>query len=392
MKHLIINCVAFVALCFVVSACKNGSNGSQQETGKRFAPEERTSSMTTQDRENAIAQKQSEQVVDFETLINSNGIRLSILQPIVAGDITQSVSDRLCMRMLEIASQNGISGMGGNPNFVLGVEINQTGRSATGSAPQRMTVQYEMLFKVMNAITGDVYGTAKQEVVGVGRSFEEATVNAANDIKNTAGIQEFLNSSSKRIIDWYNNNVSVIKNEVDKAEAQGDYAYALALLCSVPEQASSAYQYATQKQPSTLSGMLHKQATDMLGEMEGLIASLGDEFNPSVGAYFSLIPNDSPEYKTAQTLYAEYEKKCNARRSSLEAKAERDEQAARELEKIKMLYDHETDLTQKEVDKVKYQAQAQASAAAARSKPTGFFGSLGYAITSFTDVLLGGNK
>ena len=257
MKHLIINCVAFVALCFVVSACKNGSNASQQETGKIFAPKERTSSMTTQDLENAIAQKRTEQVLDFGALINSNGIRLSILQPIVAGDITQSVSDRLCMRMLEIASQNGISGMGGNPNFVLGVEINQIGRSATGSAPQRMTVQYEMLFKVMNAITGDVYGTAKQEVVGVGRSFEEASVNAANDIKNTAEIQEFLNSSSKRIIDWYNNNLSVIKNEVDKAEALGDYAYALAILGGVPEQAPTAYQYVTQKQPSTLSGMLH---------------------------------------------------------------------------------------------------------------------------------------
>jgi len=391
MKHLII-CIAFIALCFTFSACKNGSNTSQQEAGKRFAPKERTSSMTTQDRENAIAQKRSEQVVVFETLVNSHGVRLSILQPIVSGDITQSVSDRLSMRMLEIASQNGISGMGGNPNFVLGVEVNQTGRSVTGSAPQRMNVQYEMMFKVMNALTGDVYGTAKQNVAGVGRSFEEASVNAANEIKNTAEIQEFLNLSSKRIIDWYNNNVSVIKNEVDKAEGQGDYAYALAILGSVPEQASTAYQYITQKQPSTLSGMLHKQAADMLGEMEGQIASLGDEFNPSVGAYFSLIPKDTPEYKTAQTLYADYQKKCNARRASLEAKAERDEQAARELEKLKLLYDHETDLAQKEVDKVMYQARAQASAASARSKPTGFFGSLGYAITSFTDVLLGGNK
>jgi hypothetical protein len=394
MKHCIINGMAVLAMIFSFAACENGGNTqtAEQSTGKKFAPQERTSSMTAEERNAAIAQKKAELNVDIETLLDSRNLRISILQPIVKGDITDAVADRLSMKMLEIAAQNGISGLGTNPNIVMGAEIAQTGRAATGTAPQKMTVQYELLFKVMNAVTGDVYGVSKQEVMGVGNSFEEASLNAMNEIKNTPEIQAFLNTSSERIINWYNENVVAIKNEVEKAEAEGDFDYALAILGSVPEQATVAYQYVTEKQPKTLTAMLHKHAADMLGEVETALASSGDEFNPAVSAYFSLIPTDCPEHATAQKLYAEYERKCNARRAALEAKAERDEQAARELEKLKMQYENKEALAQIEAEKYKAQVEAKATAAASRNRPRGLFGALGYAVTEFTDAIFHGDE
>lgn len=410
MKSVFINGMALVAMSIALLACGNGGGNNsnnavnadsqtaqtevvaQKKPGKKFAPQERTSSLTDEERQAATAQKRAETTVSLESLFDSRNMRISVLQPITKGDVTNDVADRLSMKMLEIAAQNGISGLGTNPNFVMGVEVAQTARNATSTTPQKMTTQYALLFKVMNALTGDVYATANQDVMGVGNSFEEASFNAVNEVKNNAEMQAFLNTASDRIVSWYDSNVDVIKNEVAKAEAQGDYAYALAVLGSVPEQAKAAYKYVTEQQPKTLSGMLHKQATDMLSQMEGKIASLGDEFDPAVGAYFSLIPMDCPEYKTAQGLYANYEKKCNTRRAALEAKAERDEQAARELEKLKMLYEHEEELADREVDKVMYQAQAKASASAARSRPTGLFGSIGYAITSVTDALINSNN
>ena len=394
MKHCIINGMAVLAMIFSFAACENGGNTqtAEQSTGKKFAPQERTSSMTAEERNAAIAQKKAELNVDIETLLDSRNLRISILQPIVKGDITDAVADRLSMKMLEIAAQNGISGLGTNPNIVMGAEIAQTGRAATGTAPQKMTVQYELLFKVMNAVTGDVYATSKQEVMGVGNSFEEASLNAMNEVKNTPEMQAFLNTSSERIINWYNENVAAIKNEVEKAEVEGDFDYALAILGSVPEQATVAYQYVTEKQPKTLTAMLHKHAVDMLGEMEAALASSGDEFNPAVSAYFSLIPTDCPEHATAQKMYTEYEKKCNARRAALEAKAERDEQAARELEKLKMQYENKEALAQIEAEKFKAQVEAKATAAAARNRPRGLFGALGYAVTEFTDAIFHGDE
>ena len=393
MKHLIKNSLAALFITATMAACGNaGDNNSttEQNEGTRFAPQERTSSMTDEQRNDALNQKIAEQTLDFETLSDNRKLRISVLQPLTGGDVTDNVSDRLAMKMLEMASLNGISGMGTNPNIVLGAELHQTGRTATGTTTQKMTTQYEVYFKVMNAVTGDVYGVTKQEVMGVGNSFEEASLNAMNEIKNTSEMQAFLNGASDRIINWYNGNVNVVKNQVEQAEGEGDYALALAILSSVPEQATTAYKYVSGKRPKTQTALYRKQAAEMLGEMEALVASSGDNFNPAVGAYFRLIPMNAPEHSKAQKMYAEYKKKCDSRRTALEQKAKNDESAARELQKIQMLYDHEEELAQMEVKKVEAKWSARATAATARRQPRGLFGSIGYAITRTTDRIYDG--
>ncbi len=374
----IYNIIGIALIGCLVMSCSNG-----QKKGKSFNPEERTSSLSAEERDQRLAEKHSELGFDIDSMISSHGVKLSIVMPKVQGDITEEVSKRMAIKMLQIASQNGLSGLGTNPNFVLGAEISQTGRAATGTAPQKMIVEYEFTFKVMNAQTGDVYGTSMQEVQGVGNSFEEATLNAVKEIKNTPKMQKFLQTANDRILKWYDENLPAVKNQVQKAEGEGNYELALALLNSIPGQSSS-YKYVEEKQDALLKGMLHKRAADMLAEMESVLASSGDDFNPAVGAYFNLIPTDCPEHKTAQTMYAEYEKKCKERRATLEAKAERDEQAARELEKLQMLYDHEEQLASYEVDKVKAKYEGQA---AAKQKSKGFWGGLGDRILGGIDFL-----
>lgn len=389
MKHFFYIAFLALAVCAIISCSE------QQNSGTRFAPKEKESSLTDAQRERMIDELRAQMTGGLDTLLYSHGVKFGIVQPKIQGeDITQDIADRISMKMLQIASQNGISGLG-NFNFVLGAEIAQTGRSATATVPQKMTTRYELTFKVMNTVTGDVYASATQEIMGVGNSFVEANQNAVKEIKNTPQMQKMLQTASERIISWYNSNLQVVKNQVEKAEGEGDYALALSILNSIPEQATEAYRYVAEKQDGLLKGMLHKKAADMLDEMEAVLASSGDEFNPAVGAYFGLIPTDTPEHATAQKLYADYEKKCNERRVALEAKAERDEQAARELEKLKMLYDHETELTTIEADKIKtkYESEASARAAEAKAKAKsgssspGLFGALGGAISGVTDRL-----
>ena len=86
----------------------------------------------------------------------------------------------------------------------------------------------------------------------------------------------------------------------------------------------------------------------------------------------------------------------------MEDKAERDENAARELERLNMKYSHETELAELETRKVtaKYtcdeaarKAEADARVAVAQtnadakvqSKRNSFFGSIGYAISGTAD-------
>ena len=366
------------------------SCGGQQKQGTKFAPKERESSLSDSERQTAIAQKRAELLggLNLDTLLYSHGVKFSIVQPKVQGDdITQDISDRIVMKMLQMACQNGISGMGTDPGFVFGTEIAQTGRAATGTAPQKMTVQYQLTFKVMNTTTGDVYATATQDVMGVGNSFEEANQNFVKEIKNTTEIQKMLQTASERIIDWYNKNVQTVKNQIETAEGKGDYDLALALASSVPEQATAAFQYASSKMDALTKGLMHKKAADMLGEMTAAVASAGDVFDASIGAYFNLIPTDAPEHAKAQELYEAYTQKCKERRDALEAEAKRDAQAAREFEKFKMMQEHETELAEIEADKIKskYASMASAKAAAAKAKSSGLFGSIGDAISGTFD-------
>ena len=379
--------IGIALMTLVIASC-----GGQQKQGTKFAPKERESSLSDSERKAAIAQKKAELLggLNLDTLLYSHGVKFSIVQPKVQGeDITEDIANRISMKLLQMACQNGISGLGENPSFVFGTEIAQTGRATTGTSPQKMTVQYQLTYKVMNAATGDVYATATQNVMGVGNSFVEANQNFVNEIKNTPEIQKMLKTASERIIDWYNKNVQTVKNQIETAAGKGDYDLALAIASSVPEQATEAFKYASGKMDELTKGLMHKKAADMLGEMTAAVASADDDFDPSIGAYFKLIPTDVPEHAKAEELYKTYTQKCKERRDALEAKAEKDEAAARELEKFKMMQEHETELAQIEADKIKSKysslAAAKAAAAKAKGRSSGLFGSIGDAISGTFD-------
>ena len=378
MKKILL--IASVAMLLLGMAACRGDN-----KGAKFAPKERESQMTDSERAEAIAQKRAEVIGGLDTMLYSHGVKFSILEPKTLGeDITPEIAKQIGVKMLQIASQNGISSMGNAPGFVLGTEIMQTGRAATGTAPQKMTVKYTLTFKVMNIATGDVYATATQDVVGVGNSYPEANINAVKNIENTPAMQQMLQTASDRIIEWYNNNLDALKKQVEGAIGQGNYALALAIVESVPEQAKAASQWAAQRQPGLYKQWTHQIAADNLAALQSAIAAANDEFDPTIGGYFKLIPADAPEFAKAQGLYNAYQQKVNARRDNLEAA-----QRAQEMERAKM--EHEAELAQIEADKIKckYESMANAKAmeramrAESDAKHKGFWSKLG-------DRVLGG--
>lgn len=385
-KAIFIICVAIMTIA--VTGCN-------ENKGTKFAPKERESKISDDERSSRIAQKRAS-LNTIEGQLYNHGVKFSILEPKTIGnDITPEIAQMIGVKMLHIASQNGISGLGTAPGFVLGTEIMQTGRAATGTAPQKMTVQYTLTFKVMNTATGDVYATATQDIVGVGNSFAEANINAVKNIKNTSAMQQMLSTASDRIIDWCNNNVGTLKAQVEGAAGKGDYALALAIVESVPEQAKTAFEWASQRQPDLYAQWTHKVAADNLAALQSAIATANDDFDPAVGGHFKLIPTDAPEFAKAQELYNAYQEKVKVRRADLEARAERDAAAQREWDMEKAKMDHETELVQIEADKMKCKYQSQANAVAMEkamraesdAKHKSFWGKLGDRIIGGIDFV-----
>lgn len=372
----IYNIIGIAMMAVAIMSC-----GGQQKQGTKFAPKERTSSLTDSERDTAINQKRAELNIDIIEQLNSHGVKFSILQPVAQGeDITPDIAQRIAVKMLEIASQNGISGLGSAPGFVLGCEIAQTGRAATGTSPQKMTVQYTLTFKVANTSTGDVYATTTQDVTGVGNSFPEANQNAVTNIKNSPELQKMLQTASTRIIDWYNQNVQTLKNQISAAEGTGDYDLALALAEAVPQQATAAFNYAGSKQPELLKKMQKKHAAESLAALRAAIAEANGSFSPKVAACLQMIPEGTSEANEAQKLYAVYEKKLEEKAVAENKQKELEEQRA-----------HEKELAAIEADKMKCKYEQMANAKAMEKamryesdqKNKGFWSKLG-------DRILGG--
>jgi len=388
MKKANIIVIALAAL--LIASCGNSATEKKKKT---FNPKERTSNLSDEGREALIAEKRAQLngAINLDTLLFSHGVKLSVLPPALEGDINENVATRIATKLLEITTANGIGGLNDSPNFALGARMTQTARSATGTAPQKMIVNYDVTYEVLNAKTGETYATATDKISGVGNSFEEATSNAVQQIKNTPKLQKMLQTGSQRIIKWYNENIQKLKMQVEQAVGKKDYALALALVESVPQQATAAFNYAQELQPKLLADMKHQHAAETLAAMKTAIAQANGEFDPAVAACLQMLPTDSPEYKEAQSAYDAYTKKMEQKRAAIEKKAAEDEAYARKQAEIERQLKHEKELVEIEAEKMKSKYEAQASAVAMeksmRDNNKGFWGKLGDRIISGIDKM-----
>lgn len=375
-----------IAICLAGGLVLSSCGGSTESGAKKFAPQDRTTSTLSDDeREAAIKAKKAELSVDVYAMMNGNDVKLSVLPPAPAGDITEDLSERIAVKMLQAIAANGIGGVNTVPGFALAASIAPGERKVTSTAPQKMVTTYTLSYKVMNMVTGDVYAASEEEITGVGGSFEAATRNAVNSIKNTPAMKKMLAEGSEKIITWFNENLATFKSQVDAAYGREDYALALSLIESVPQKATEAFEYAQSRHEDILNKFQTKVAAEELTAMKQAMASSPGELSAEVYAHMQMLPKNSPEFKEAQKMLAGYEEgvfKAQAEKEQREiAKAEAD--AARA---------HETELATIEAERLKVKYQAKASEQAMRQhmreqddKNRGFWGNLGARIIGAID-------
>ena len=328
--------IVVVLFSFVFVSCGNNTKQSQ---GTTYAPQERTSSLSEAEREQALAEKRA--IVDVETLVSPHSVRMTILPPALTEDITESVCESIIMQMLRIASANGIAGVNGSSPIAFAASLNPIERTVTGSAPQKMLIKYDLTYYVLNTQTWDVYASVATEIVGVGDSFEQAARAAIEEMKDSPKIQAMITQSEERIISWFETNKSVVERQVDLACGNKEYAYALALLHSVPEAATSCYKWACQKQEQVLAQFKAQVAHEELTAMKDAIAAAQSEYSPAVAAHLAMLPVGSPEAKEGKRLYDNYMAQVDKERLRKIDVEERRRQEEFELQKLQMKYEYE---------------------------------------------------
>lgn len=382
MKRSYIYVIGVAAM--MLTAC--GGNGDKKKQG--FNPKDRTStSMSIEDRDAAIEAKRNSlaQEINIDSILSNHGVTFSVLPPAINTNLPQAASNKLGTRMIQIATQNGIGGLCTNPVLAMVSRVDCVQRELTGSAPQKAIVKYEVTMYCGNFITNDIYASSSQTITGVGSTFEDAASKAMNELKNTADMQKMLSTASERAIKWYSSTANV-KKIVNEAVGNRNYALAMALLSSVPSQASATYAYAEKRNKEVSDMFFEEKAAELLGELEGAISEAGEEYVPGLGAYLKVIPVRSSSYARAKKVYDDYlkhvaevckDKRQKAHIEEMQRMKNEHELAMEELqvEKIKAPYEVQATIAQINADA--RVSVAQANAEKAKNANTGGFLGLG---------------
>lgn len=331
MKTNVLFIASFLIIWFLVSGCANTSND-------RFNPKDRTSViMTDEERDRAITDLKQSISINIDSMLYSNNVKMSVLPPF-SDKLTDGQTELIGVKMLQMLSQNGIGGMNNVPGFALTASIIPTSTKAMGSAPQKFLVEYDVNYSVINTVTGDVYATCVQKISGAGSSEEQATYETLKQIGPNNDIAQMLVTASIRIISWFNDNLSTFKAQVSQAEADNNYALALALIRSVPQQASDAFSYAESRRSDIENKLMRQIANSELVAMKQAMINSDNEPSAEVYAHYKLILPSSPYYNEATEALAKYEKDIEAKRAASTAQQQANLEAERkqQLELAKM--------------------------------------------------------
>ena len=373
LKSLII--IATLALV----SCGGNNNKSNQQS---FAPKDRTTvDMSESERRNAIEAKKAEKGVDLGVALASSDVKLSVMPPYPKGDITEAISERIAVKLLHLTTANGIGGLNNVPGFALCASMDEVDKKLTSTAPQKMVTKYSISYSVRNLATDDVYASYEQEVTGVGGSWEEATRNAVNEIENKVHIQKMLSIASEKIITWYNENLETFKRQVSTALGTNDYAYALALINSVPEKSTVAFDYTASVREDVLAKFKMQTASKELTALKQAILASENTLSSEVYAHLSLIPTDAPEYREALALSKEYEKNVNLQREKQKLAKISEEERQQQLEMAKieserMMVQYQSDAVNEEIQKLERELEYERR---------GFWGSIGSRVIKLVD-------
>lgn len=295
--HIIL---ALVLPCLILCACN------KQQQGKVYQPRQKQSTMTDEQRQAAIAQKKAEMNGLLDSASYQNAVKLTIWVPKVTETFQQGAAETLAARMLQITSQNGIAGYGGNPSFVLAAEVTPFEQGVTATAPAKTYIRYKVNFFVANVTSGEIFGASQQDVMGVGDSETMAMLNAMQSVASDDGLQNMLKQSSQKIVNWYESHKSTVIGQINNYVRIGNYAKAYAMLISIPEEAKTCFEYAQKHLDEVHNLYLNQLSNEYYQRMLSAMAENEGCYNPTVGAYMVSIPLNAPVYAKAEKSFNEY--------------------------------------------------------------------------------------
>lgn len=167
---------------------------------------------------------------------NNNGITLGAYIPEQSESIPKHAHNMLRNKLGRIITENGISDNVFNSRFIITPNITVLSKNITGTAPTMVVLNLDLTLYIGDGIAGNLFSSESIALKGVGTNENKAYMSALKRVNpNNPDIKRFISKGKQKIIDYYNQNCSLMIKKAQTLEAQNNFEEALFTLTSVPE-------------------------------------------------------------------------------------------------------------------------------------------------------------
>ena len=314
----------------MLASCGGNNNPKEQEAqGPTFAPKQQETVVTIRP-----ASRKVDSVLAFV-----GQVKLNIMLP---EGLPENSKNVLRNKMVAMTSVNGVGAVDASPILCIIPTFAEMNHDITATVPAKHKIKYDFNVWVANLETGEVFGSAQQELLGIGDSEELALGNAISAVSPTDNKwQEMLKNAQDRIIEFYNTNGDRLIKEAQGYLATNDYSKAMLILNNIPMACGEVYDRALEVKNVVLNQYFQNEAEYLIYKMKAYLALPRDDengFSYDFLATYAMMPPNSKAKAEADALYAEYVK-------SLDETAKKNmEKQQREWEAEQKRLDRETEI------------------------------------------------
>ena len=271
------------------------------------------------------------------------------LMVVLAADTDAAMAELLRNRLIQLCATYGVGAIDGAPSIIITPQLVELHHNKTATVPSKEQITYDLTLYVANLVTGDVYGSVQQKLVGVGDSAALALRNAVANIPTKSSVvEEMLRKAEEQILAYYNTHGETILAEAQAYIAAQQLEPAMALLNSIPQACTDLYQKAMPIKAELLAKSMVAHADECLVKMRAALGTATPDLGgycPEAMAYYAMIPTGTPARKEADALYASYVSQLKPEAKQLWEREQRNWEAEQQA----LLRKHELNLYQEDM-------------------------------------------
>ncbi len=238
-------------------------------------------------------------------------IGLSVVIPENVDGLNISQLSKLESKIIQITTKAGLSASGFNQNFVIYPKFAIYETNIVEGGMQNITIVTAELSLYIKQISNNmIFSSVSKPLKGSGKTKEMAITNAISQIPvSDKDFTSFIETGKQKIIAYYEANCNDIIKKADSNIKMQQYAQALGLLMSIPEEISSCHDKVLEKSIETYKAYQNQYCSELLQQAKA--KSAAQDYDAALNILAEIDPSSNC-FKEQQTLMNSIENKVSA--------------------------------------------------------------------------------